>query len=78
MPLVLLSGFVLGRDRVSIRDQISTHCQLYCTAGAASDSGHKNDPPVTTANEAYGVHSLPVSLSSAAPVYERVDTECVK
>ena len=50
-----------------------------CYQGAASS--HKNDPPVTTANEAYGVHSPPVSmepLSLAAPVYERVDTECVK
>ena len=58
---------------------------MHCFSFAAgTDSGHKNNPPVTiTANEAYGMHSLPVSmdhnpLSSAAPVYERVDNECVK
>ena len=59
---------------MSIREQSATHCQL-CCPGAAGDSGHKNDSdPVTTANEAYGVHSLPVSkpLSSAASF---LDTE---
>ena len=77
MPLLLLSGFALGRDQVSIRDRLRT---LYiCSAGAASDRGPN---PVTTANEAYGMHStLPVSmdenhLPSAGPwpVYERINT----
>ena len=77
MPLVLLSGFVVGRDQVSIKDQSSTHCQL-CCLGADSTSGHEDNSPVTTANEAYGMHSsLPVlvNLSSAAPVYESIDTD---
>ena len=53
---------------------------LCCPGG----SSHINNPdPLPTANEAYGVPSLPVSmdqkpLSLAAPVYESVDTECVK
>ena len=77
MPLVLLSGFVVGRDQVSIKDQSSTHCQLCCLG---ADSGHEDNSPVTTANEAYGMHSsLPVlvkkPLSSAAPVYESIDTD---
>ena len=47
-------------------------------AGAASTSGHKSDPdPLTTANEAYGMHSaLPVSIDQTetvlVPVYETV------
>ena len=59
----------------------NTLYQLCCSAGAASDRG---TDPVTTANEAYGMHStLPVSmdenhLPSAGSVYERIDTECVK
>ena len=81
VPLVLLSGFVLGRDQVSIRDHAVTLDACVVTAGKTRDANNRrnnNDDLLTTTNEAYGIHvsmgHQKVTTSSVAPVYESVDT----
>ena len=66
---------MLGRDQVSIRDQLShTPCVSHVATGDGTSTG--NDL-LTTANESYGMHSLPaVSMDqkteTAVAMYETV------
>ena len=87
MPLVLLSGFVLGRDQVSSYQRSCSHTHwsslmlVYLVTGKTrydSNRHNKNDLFAAT-NPAYGMHEhvstvQDVTTSSVAPVYESIDT----
>ena len=72
MLLLLLSGFVSGRDQVGTLITKTIISAVH--TGIATTCSHKYNDPITAANEAYGMHSLTVSTDQklSAPVYEQV------
>ena len=62
MLLLLLSGYVSGRDQVGTIDCM---CYSWCfIAGGTERNTHKDDP-LTAANDAYGMQQV-------IPVYETI------
>ena len=51
---------------------------LLCYSAGNTSRSHRNDPPVTTANEAYGTRPPPVSMdqNANAPVYDSAENVC--